>query len=311
MQNRASFVGWDFNNVWTTVGNKNNGFPYAQIFDQSFEIEPPRAFSVFTDGFSAAIGSGEQLTMQIDMPNSALQGVAVNGTSLTQGTHFAVRSGSTYIDLLPGFIDTLDGGFHTIVVSFDGGITAQEEFLVLTEDEVDGPPPSRLYMDGQLIFTAEDGLLVGEDQLDGLYAQMQHFRIELADGQVFEGNYEHDEPGGVLRLAIGSVYYSLGTVTHTIEAAPFIDDGRTMVPVRLIAEAMGADVGWIGETRTVTIEQGAVNLQMTIGAPLPYGMGTPTIVADRTFVPVRYISEMLGADVRWDGDARAVYVYLP
>jgi DUF2075 family protein len=38
-------------------------------------------------------------------------------------------------------------------------------------------------------------------------------------------------------------------------------------------------------------------------------MGTPAIVGGRTFVPLRYVSVVLGADVHWDEVNRAVYVY--
>ena len=87
---------------------------------------------------------------------------------------------------------------------------------------------------------------------------------------------------------------------------PFIKDDRTMVPIRFVAEAMGAEVEWIDETRTVIIEKDGTHLQLQIDVPLPDGMGTPVIVANRTFVPVRYVTEMLGANVRWDDLARAV-----
>ena len=113
-----------------------------------------------------------------------------------------------------------------------------------------------------------------------------------------------------LRFSIGSTVYTYNGMPRTIEAAPFIEEGRTMVPLRFIAEAMGAEVDWIGATRTVTINKGNINLHLVVDVPLPDGMGTPVIVGGRTFVPVRYVSEMLGANVRWDGAARAVYIYL-
>jgi hypothetical protein len=81
-----------------------------------------------------------------------------------------------------------------------------------------------------------------------------------------------------------------------------------MVPLRVIAEALGADVNWLAETRTVTIAANGQFLQIQLDTPLPDGMGTAMIVNDRTFVPVAYIARMLGADVRWDGDSRAVYI---
>jgi len=82
-----------------------------------------------------------------------------------------------------------------------------------------------------------------------------------------------------------------------------------MVPLRTVAEALGAQVNWIEATRTVTIT-GADGqlLSLQLDAPLPDGMGTPMIVNERTFVPIAYIAQMLGANVRWDEAARAVYI---
>ena len=116
-------------------------------------------------------------------------------------------------------------------------------------------------------------------------------------------------PASVMRFSIGSVVYDYNGVLRAIEAAPFIDGDRTMVPLRFIAEAMGAQVQWIGETGTIIIIKNGVQLQLTVGVPLPGDMGTPVIVADRAFVPARYVSEMLGAEVRWDDGN--VYIYLP
>ena len=113
----------------------------------------------------------------------------------------------------------------------------------------------------------------------------------------------------LLRLSIGSVTYTHNGIMQTAEVAPFIRDGRTMVPLRIVAEALGADVAWDGPTRTVTIVAGGNTLRLVIDTPLPGDMGTPVIVGGFTFVPARYVSEMLGASVRWDGANQAVYVY--
>jgi hypothetical protein len=82
-----------------------------------------------------------------------------------------------------------------------------------------------------------------------------------------------------------------------------------MVPLRIIAEALGAEVNWDNATRTVTIATREEKITLTIDIPLPDDMGTPVIVNGLTFVPVRYVSEALGATVRWDGENNAVYVY--
>jgi hypothetical protein len=94
------------------------------------------------------------------------------------------------------------------------------------------------------------------------------------------------------------------------DAAPFIDPvyNRTMVPLRLIAEALGAHVSWIEESRTVVISANGQGLRLQLDVPLPDGMGVPMIVNDRTFVPIAYIAQTLGATVQWDDVNRAVFI---
>ena len=117
--------------------------------------------------------------------------------------------------------------------------------------------------------------------------------------------------GYAMRLSIGSVVFTrLGEILQN-DVAPFIDpaNNRTMVPLRIIAEGMGASVRFEDSIRTVFITNGAAEAHLTIDYPLPSGMGTPVIINDRTFVPLRYVSEILGAEVRWDEGTRAVYIY--
>ena len=117
-----------------------------------------------------------------------------------------------------------------------------------------------------------------------------------------------------LRFVIDDATYTRNGIPMTDPEglAPFIDPAydRTMVPLRLIAEALGADVAWDGETRTVIMIRNGYVVTLQLDAELSEGMGRPVLVHDRTFVPVAYVSQMLGADVRWDGDARAVYIRL-
>lgn len=105
----------------------------------------------------------------------------------------------------------------------------------------------------------------------------------------------------------------------TFDAEPFIDNGRTLVPMRAIFEAVNAAVQWDEETRTVIgvkqegDETSFVTLQ--IDSPTAFINSAPTtlevppvIVNDRTFVPLRFVVESLGEKVEWDGDAYAVRI---
>ena len=115
---------------------------------------------------------------------------------------------------------------------------------------------------------------------------------------------------GVMRFVIGSTTFTHGGATHTVEAAPFIQDGRAMLPLRAIGEAMGAEFDFVNNV--VYMDKNDIELRMAIGVALPDDKGTPVIVSGRTFVPVRYVVEMLGAEVDWEQGAEfAIYVILP
>ena len=100
------------------------------------------------------------------------------------------------------------------------------------------------------------------------------------------------------------------------DAEPFIDDnGRTQVPVRFVSEALGAEVGWEGSTKTVTISQGDKEIKIVIGKKDYTINGEKSLMdteallkEDRTFVPIRFVSEGLGARVDWDPAVRTVYI---
>ncbi len=94
--------------------------------------------------------------------------------------------------------------------------------------------------------------------------------------------------------------------TQVIEAAPYTKNDRTMVPVRLINEQFGATVGWDEDTKTVTITKGEDVIKLTIDSNTAVVNGgdvaldaAPEQVNDRTMVPVRFVSETLGYNVKY------------
>jgi len=100
------------------------------------------------------------------------------------------------------------------------------------------------------------------------------------------------------------------------DAQPFIDEnGRTQVPVRFVSEALGADVSWNGEEKKVTVDLNSRNVVLTIDSKnyqinnQNYQMDTVALLlSSRTFVPIRFVSEALGANVVWDQTTRSVYI---
>lgn len=92
-------------------------------------------------------------------------------------------------------------------------------------------------------------------------------------------------------------------------------NGRTLVPMRAIFEAMGARVEWDNKTSTATGIKGNDTIKLQIGNNTAsingkkLSLDTPAIISKgSTLVPVRFVAESLGADVGWDGPNRLVTI---
>lgn len=101
-----------------------------------------------------------------------------------------------------------------------------------------------------------------------------------------------------------------------LEAPPIIHNGRTLVPMRAVFEAHGIEPRWDAATKTITARPaGLPAVRLTIGESLThlgesaFELEAPPIVENgRTYVPIRFISESLGSEVRWDGASRKVVI---
>ena len=102
------------------------------------------------------------------------------------------------------------------------------------------------------------------------------------------------------------------------DVAPQIIGGRTMVPMRLIFEALGAEITWDQATQTVVGRRGTTSISLTIGNRTATVGGRAVmldqpaqIINGRTMVPVRFIAESLGAEVWWNEAQRTVKIITP
>ena len=97
-------------------------------------------------------------------------------------------------------------------------------------------------------------------------------------------------------------------VTKVNDVAPVIVGDRTLVPIRVVTELLGGSADWDNATRTVTLKIDGKTMNMTIGKPIP-GFGTSAVIMnDRTYVPVRYVMEKLGAEVEWINATRQIII---
>jgi len=118
-------------------------------------------------------------------------------------------------------------------------------------------------------------------------------------------------------LFIGATGYVQDGAAKISDVAPFIQDGRTFVAVRPLAEAFGATAGWNEATQTVTLTRSDMTLTIVIGkAEITKVVGgvTSTVKADvaafikdgRTVLPFRAVGEAFGATVNYDAATQAV-----
>ncbi|AEV68060.1 copper amine oxidase N-terminal domain-containing protein [Acetivibrio clariflavus] len=101
----------------------------------------------------------------------------------------------------------------------------------------------------------------------------------------------------------------------SFDVEPYIKEGRTLVPFRGILEALGAEVIWNPDERSVTARNRTTEIYLKIGSNETLVNGSKVIIDvpaeitdSRTFVPLRFISENLGATVLWDGATRTVSI---
>lgn len=120
----------------------------------------------------------------------------------------------------------------------------------------------------------------------------------------------------VLLLVMAIVLLSASSVGAVTMQGKLVQ-GRFVVPMRAIFEALGAGVDWDGDTGTVTGIKDDICIKLTINSKAAtvnnkaVELDVPaTIIDGRTYVPTRFVSEALGANVEWDGKIRMALITL-
>jgi len=125
-------------------------------------------------------------------------------------------------------------------------------------------------------------------------------------------------------LTIGKAEMDVNGMPVALDAAPVIQNGRTLLPIRALIETLGGKVVWNAATRTATVTLGSRTVAVTVGNPMGLVDGkkvaidpantkvVPLIINSRTFLPLRFIAENLGLDLAWDALTRTIsFTYWP
>ncbi|WJH34510.1 stalk domain-containing protein [Paenibacillus sp. CC-CFT747] len=194
---------------------------------------------------------------------------------------------------------------HSIRRFADGRVTTiageREQFV----GELDGIEESgELHLPADVAVRADGSLLVA-DSYNNKLRQITYYSLPAAGAG-----------SSSLRIAVGEK-------TLSLEAEPELTDGRTMVPVRQVAESLGYRVDYLHDGRRVRLTRGSRSLEFAIGQKAisvqegdrPKEIHTmdtaPYLSKDRTFVPVRFFAEEAGFDVQWLGTEKLVIIRDP
>ncbi|MBO5561157.1 MAG: copper amine oxidase N-terminal domain-containing protein [Firmicutes bacterium] len=116
-------------------------------------------------------------------------------------------------------------------------------------------------------------------------------------------------------LQVGNPVMKVNLQEQTIDAPPVIVNGRTLVPVRAVVEALDGTVDWDAETKTAKLVSGDNTIELTIDSTAAKLNGeeamldvAPTIMDGRTMLPIRFVAESFGFYTYWDAETKTVYV---
>ncbi len=127
----------------------------------------------------------------------------------------------------------------------------------------------------------------------------------------------------ILKLQIGNKTMYVNDTPQKIDIPPIIIEGRTLLPIRWVAEPLGAEVEWDGNERKVTVTLKNTKIELWIGKNIARVNGVdtpidpdnpkvvPIIINGRTMLPVRFVAENLGCKVDWDPDTKTVTITYP
>lgn len=116
-------------------------------------------------------------------------------------------------------------------------------------------------------------------------------------------------------LVVGEKVATVNNKSVTMEQAAYVSGGRTMVPFRFLGESLGASVSWDAATKQAKLSLSGVEVVVTVGSlnGLVNGdivkMDVPAVNKEgRLFIPLRFVSENLGAIVNYDSDTKEITI---
>jgi hypothetical protein len=201
---------------------------------------------------------------------------------------------------------SLDNGSPSVVydgVSFQGSEPFWLEYikgsaLYITNAVPDGMPvPDSVSGNGALLgYDALDGRIPGCAKYSGWLTLMVMAHAGVFPAEAIKGVEAE--------FAVNQRFYRVNGHEFYSVAEPYLSAGRTMVPLRLASEALGFRVYWDDAAKTASVENGGKIVNIPLNQDLPDSLGKAEISNGIVYVPLRFLSLQLEADIDWDDYAK-------
>ena len=246
--------------------------------------------------------------------------IKVNDVANLYGFGFTLKYDKEYLNL----IDVVEGDFlkkDGVSTLFLKNIDKENGVVIIgvsRTGKVDG-----VSGDGTLLITKFKALKIGKVKLDlsdvvfkDPELNQLRFSLEINEVEIYSKKI-------VLMLQIGNLNMYVNDNPQQIDVPPTIVEGRTLLPIRWVAEPLGAEVGWDGNEKKVTVTLKNTTIELWIGKNIAKVNGVdtpidptnpkvvPMIISGRTMLPVRFVAENLGCKVDWDQDTKTVTITYP
>ncbi|WHH57395.1 copper amine oxidase N-terminal domain-containing protein [Petroclostridium sp. X23] len=222
-------------------------------------------------------------------------------------------------------VEVIEGNLEIDGVSKSGG-------TITIKVDTEGTKPSVIKVSG-LAVTANRAVPEGEIKVSVKGSAVMQNAIETGSsyafanvtnaGSVVVANVVTPAPDGVgggqvVEFVLGNKAYTVDGVEKEMDVAAYVQNDRTMLPVRFVADALGVsndNIIWNEATSQVTIIKDNRVAQMTIGSNIltingtRITMDTTAVIKDgRTMLPIRFVGQALGATIGWNEATSTVTV---
>lgn len=142
----------------------------------------------------------------------------------------------------------------------------------------------------------------------------------ITSNHTISATFEKEITETVIILQIGNKNFTVNGETRTLDSPPIIKNSRTLLPIRAVVEALGGTVDWDATERKVTITLKDTTIELWIGKSTAKVNGinkpidstnskvVPEIINSRTMLPLRFVTENLGATVDWNDKTKKITI---